>query len=48
MVTNNQERIRRNDAITIRVGKMVINPRKIIIMRRQVVMMERENEKYVR
>ena len=48
MVTSNQEGIRIKDAITIRVGKMVINPRKIIIMRRWVVMLERENEKYVR
>jgi hypothetical protein len=28
MVTNNQEGIRRKDAIIIRVGKMVINPKK--------------------
>jgi hypothetical protein len=43
MVTNNQEGIRRNDVITVRVGKMVINPRTITIMRRQVIMLEREN-----
>jgi hypothetical protein len=34
--------------ITVRVGRMVINPRTIIIMIRWVVMLERENEKDVR
>ena len=48
MVTKNQEGIRRKDVITVRVEKMVINPRKIIIMRIWVVMRERENEKNVR
>ena len=46
MVTNHQEGIRRNDVITVRVGKMVINPR--TILRRQVIALERENEKKVR
>jgi hypothetical protein len=46
MVTSHHEGIRRNDVITVRVGKMVINPRKI--MRRKVIVLERENEKNVR
>jgi hypothetical protein len=48
MVTSNQEGIRIKDTITIRVGKMVINPRTIIIMRRRVVMLDRENNKDIR
>ena len=46
MVTNNQEGIRRKYEITVRVGKMVINP--MTIMRRWVIVLERENEKNVR
>jgi hypothetical protein len=35
MVTNNQGRIRRKDVILIvRVGRIIINPRKMVIMRR--------------
>jgi hypothetical protein len=40
------EGIRRKDVITVRVEKMVINPR--IIMRRRVIVLEREKEKNVR
>jgi hypothetical protein len=48
IVTSNHKGLRRKDLITIRVGKMVINPRTIIIMRIWVIMLERENEKDVR
>ena len=46
MVASHQEGIRRKDVITVRVGKMVINPR--TIMRRWVIVLERENEKNTR
>jgi hypothetical protein len=48
MVTSNHEGIRRKDVITVRMEKMVINPRIVIIMRRRVILLERENEKDVR
>jgi hypothetical protein len=48
MVSNNQEGLRRKDIIIVWLGKMVINPRKMVIMRRRVIMLERENKKYVR
>ena len=46
MVGNHQEGIRKKDVITVRVGKMVINPR--TIMRRRVIELERTNEKNIR
>jgi hypothetical protein len=46
MVTNNHEGIKKKDVIKIvRVGGIIINPRKTVIMRSQIILLVRERKK---
>jgi hypothetical protein len=45
MVTINREGLRRKEeVITVRVGKIIINPRMTIIMINQIIMLARERK----